>query len=241
LRAVPAGEGGRVMPVDRLWAKSNPPIGLLDHLKDVRDAGAAAFEAVGSDVIRALAPGGADGLRRLLEIACWMHDLLKANTAFQDMLDDRKPVKQPIRHETLAAVLMATDGPLRDWLAAVVPDRADRWAVVWAVAGHHLQMADPARNPAVPLVRDYPDRFTALLGASDVRAALGKVSDSVTVPSLVELVYDTADEDEPGCLRDRAGEYVRNSAAAWRRLKRDPKVRMLSRPPAPTNTKQWMP
>lgn len=211
------------MSVDRLLAKSNPPIGLLDHLEDVRDAGAAIFEAVGSDVIGAVGPSGTDGLRRLLEIACWTHDLLKANTAFQGMLDDGKPIKQPIRHETLAAVLMATDGPLRDWLAAVVPDPADRWAVVWAVAGHHLKMADPARNPAVPLVRDYPDRFTALLGASDVRAALAKVSDGVTMSSLVEPVYDTAEEDEAGCLRDRAAEYVRNSVAAWRRLKRDPK------------------
>lgn len=214
-----------MMDPNRLWAKSNPAVGLLDHLKDVRDAGEAAVGAIGPDLAAAV-PGMTDGLSRLLEVACWVHDLLKASTAFQRMVTGTGPVKQPIRHEALAAVLLATNGPLQGWLEATVPGAADRWAVVWAIAGHHLQMTDPARNPAVPLVRDADEpRFTAVLGASDVRTALEAAAGSgVVVSPLHDLELDTAEEDEPGCLRDRAGRYVRDSAAAWKRLKRDPRV-----------------
>lgn len=211
------------MNEDQLWAKSDPQLGLLDHLIDVRNAGEAAIYAVGSDLAEAT-PSVTDGLDRLLDVACWVHDLLKATTAFQRMIDRTGQVLQPIRHEALAAVLMVTDGPLRDWLMEVVPNEADRWAVIWAVAGHHLKMADPSRNPTVPLIRDYPEQFTALLRASEVKAALERAAPGVAVRDLHDLPFDTAEEDEPGCLRGRVAEYVRISVAAWRKLKRDPRT-----------------
>ena len=42
--------------------------------------------------------------------------------------------------EALAAVMLAV-GPLASWFAQVLPDPSERWAVIWAVAGHYLQSA----------------------------------------------------------------------------------------------------
>ncbi len=206
----------------QLWAKSNPPIELFAHLKDVNDAHKAVLQAIDPDLSAAVGSLTTTGFGKLLDIATWLHDLLKATSAFQGMLNGSSQLLQPMRHETLAAVLLATHTPLSDWLKEAVPNEDDRWAIVWAVAGHHLSMVDPARNPAIPLVRDYPVTFTALLKAADVQQALEQASYGASLLGLCDLDFDTAEEDEPDCLRDRASRFIQDSVAAWKKLRRRP-------------------
>jgi hypothetical protein len=65
-------------------------------------------------------------VQQLLEGAGLLHDLLKATSAFQAMMQAGRGIKQPIRHEILAAVLLVAHEPLAEWFAKAVPDPAER-------------------------------------------------------------------------------------------------------------------
>src|SRR5437763_1136469 len=124
---------------------------ILEHCREVRGSARAIMAAVGG-ALSSAAPGLPENLQELVEAAGILHDVLKATSAFQAMMQEGRGIKQPIRHEILAAVLLVTHQPLAEWFAMMVPDSAERWALVWAIAGHHLQMPKPAEGKP-PIVR----------------------------------------------------------------------------------------
>jgi CRISPR-associated endonuclease/helicase Cas3 len=218
--------------MDELYAKSGtdgPTIAA--HCRDVREAAEAILAAVGNDLAM-IVPGLTVRLPNLLAAAALLHDILKANSAFQDMvrLPRGQARRQPVRHELLAAVLLTNEGPLADWFRRVLPDESDRWAVVWAVAGHHFKMTNPALKPSAPLYRDRDSapRVTVRLAHEQVRTLLadvaGLLSPSVPVPPLTDLWFDTAD-DEAGSLRELVRRYPATACAAWKKMKADPATR----------------
>src|SRR5690349_729222 len=142
-----------------LLAKSRPPLSLFQHLQDVRAAGDAVFEQIRSDLNDSGVSPFPDRLLSLLATACLLHDVMKANSAFQKMVHTLgPPQKQPIRHEALAAVMLSA-GPLADWLSQMLPEKWERWAVLWAIAGHHFQLR---RDIKGGLVRDTETRHVAI-------------------------------------------------------------------------------
>jgi len=190
---------------------------LHDHLEDVRDAGAAILQLIGPD-LRQAGVLVSHRLCELLSTACLLHDVMKANSAFQQMVQTSgPPQKQPIRHEALGAVLFSV-GPLVSWFARVLPDPSERWAVIWAVAGHHLQMGRDLKDG---LVRDTENRHIVVyLDHADVKTALEKVERGLGCESIAwshpELGFDTADDDEG--LRVLARRFLRESRKAWDKL-----------------------
>jgi CRISPR-associated endonuclease/helicase Cas3 len=134
------------MRFDRLYAKSKKQddpaqqLTLLEHTRDVCECAQALFEATGEAQLRAMGLPGAgwsERLKRELPLAALLHDLGKANTAFQEMV--RKPeerITQPIRHEAVS-YWIARRPAVREWLGKVVDDPGAIERLLWAVAGHH--------------------------------------------------------------------------------------------------------
>ena len=92
----------RKMNMSLLLAKSRPPMSLHDHLQDVREAGAAILQMIIDDLLRAGVPV-TRRLNELLAAACLLHDVMKANSAFQQMV------------QTSGQLPEATDPPWKHW------------------------------------------------------------------------------------------------------------------------------
>lgn len=104
------------------------------------------------------------GMERVVMLAAFLHDLGKANDAFQAMIRKRRTA-QPVRHEALS--LLVARRVLRDWLRAVYSDEEiDRASVV--AAGHHRKF--PSR--AVADSGDSAAECTVQLGHPDFRKVL---------------------------------------------------------------------
>ena len=133
---------------------SIPSYALLHkHLRLVKNAGEAIFEAVGEKVLQQANLGSEiwlERLARVLPIACLCHDIGKANSGFQAMVrGDIHPTAQPIRHELLSALLLIEKGEIQNWVLEQLND-ADNFddaekllqCVIAAVGGHHLKLDD---------------------------------------------------------------------------------------------------
>lgn len=212
-----------------LLAKNRTGVRTVEeHCADVNEAGGAVREAVGSDLL-ALVPNLPADWQKLGAVAELLHDVLKANSAFQQMLTTgRKAERQPVRHEVLAAAFLAGNGPLAAWFERLIPDEAKRWAVVWAVAGHHFKMVDPARGGTRTLYTDSGAvrEVTIHFGDEQVAAVLGRaagVFGAGPVPALKTVTFATHKDE----LRDRIDDYVWRAADAWERLRAVPANRTL--------------
>jgi CRISPR-associated endonuclease/helicase Cas3 len=212
--------------MDKLLAKSGEDgATLLEHTQDVADAGNAIWQSVASD-LRELIPSLPEQLEVWRAAAERLHDLMKANSAYQKMVSTagKTEDRQPVRHELLAAAFLSGDGPLAAWFAKLMPDESERWAMVWAIAAHHFKMIDPVRNAKSPAYRDakVAPNVTLFFGHPDVRqiltdaASLFKTKD---IPTLVDLTYQTIDDDEES-LRERITDYLDLASAAWEKVGR---------------------
>jgi CRISPR-associated endonuclease/helicase Cas3 len=225
------------------WAKSpsgttRPPT-VVEHCRHVCEAAAAIWAAIGHELGIALGIDHAalqNDLYDSLRSAALLHDFAKVNSSFQNMLlakpSDAK--RQPVRHEILAAWLLSDSDMLgRWWSAAGVPYQI--WPIIWAIAGHHRKMGDPARLPADPR---QPKCELFVLGSGTKTVAiplaacaelLGQAAASLgatgALPQLADLTFDTADDDEDS-LQERINGFANLSASEWSKLlRRDPTVK----------------
>jgi CRISPR-associated endonuclease/helicase Cas3 len=204
---------------------------VAEHCQDVCLTAESMFDGIAKDLGCALGVDAVSlaSLRRSLRAAALVHDIAKMNSAFQAMLI-AKPGdthRQPVRHEILGSVLLVDPDLYGGWFPKLGPEE-EIWPVIWAVAGHHLKMGDPARGAAlfnagsgtskvsIPLTQ----RFVGEL-LRDAAASLGNV---VNPPYIPDKHFDTADEEEDG-LQERISRFVEKSCRAWNTLRRNPEVR----------------
>jgi CRISPR-associated endonuclease/helicase Cas3 len=197
----------------------------------VCSAADAVFDAVGPSLAEGLAisfESLAAEIRPLLKAAALLHDLAKINSSFQAMLRSRPgdSIRQPVRHEIMGAWLLCDNDFLGRWFSALRSE-AEIWPIIWAVAGHHLKMGDPARGAPLfntgsgtrevilPLTTGQVSRL--LLG---VAASLGSTR---PVPETKEARFDTVDDDASS-LEQRIADFAESSCLAWNRLRRNQQV-----------------
>ena len=201
---------------------------IAEHCDAVHAAGDAIREAIGEDAAR-LVPSLPPIWPSLCAAAELLHDMLKANSAYQQMLTaGRRAERQPLRHEVLAAAFLTGDGALAEWFENLIPDEMSRWAVVWAVAGHHFKMVDPAHAETNRLYCDdgAVARVTLLFADEQVAVILRRVASvfgSTAIPILTNMTFVTHQDE----LRDRIDAYVSRAEAAWKRLSVVPANRTL--------------
>jgi CRISPR-associated endonuclease/helicase Cas3 len=162
------------MRFDMLLAKSYPEVSkgervptyarLVPHLRAVERAGVSIVEAAGELILRHMgldADPWLSRLERALRAACLCHDLGKANDGFQKMVRGRiPPTQQPVRHELLSALLLAQEGPVREWTLSLLSDAGEHTdgellldCVIAAIGGHHLKL-DEEWNKASSALRE---------------------------------------------------------------------------------------
>ncbi|HEY7425607.1 MAG TPA: CRISPR-associated helicase Cas3' [Gemmataceae bacterium] len=222
------------MPSQQFWAKSGFKCTVLQHCQEVREAAEAIWEAIESELAAATGMDRSQlrrEIRPLFLAASLLHDLAKVNSAFQAMLRAKvgNGPRQPVRHEILAAWLLTDPDYLGRWFGGLRGEE-DIWPVIWAVAGHHLKMVDPARPARGAVLFDTGSGtsiVTVPVCASDVKKLLKEAADvlgsSVPVPELEEARFDTADDDDDG-LEQRIFRFAERSCRAWNRLRRNPEV-----------------
>ena len=138
------------MTPDQLWAKSSEktttghPITLAEHI----DAVYVATKSIFDDSIPFL-PAGLDvmALKELVYASVVLHDIGKANNAFQKMVRGERQKNQPVRHEVLSTLV--TVGAIKEtenfsnWLREQAFSHRPSewiWMVAWATGGHHLKL-----------------------------------------------------------------------------------------------------
>jgi len=118
---------------------------LYGHLKKTQIAGQIILETVGKKILKNMNLAEEKwykSLEKSLEVACLAHDVGKANNFFQKMIYGRKE-PQPIRHEIISATLLLPDEPLFPWITEKVGEETrEYFAVIGAIAGHHLKFED---------------------------------------------------------------------------------------------------
>jgi CRISPR-associated endonuclease/helicase Cas3 len=217
----------------KLWAKSvskkskKPPPTILKHCRDVRQAAESIWEAVEPELAEALAIARDEFrhlLLHLLRVAALLHDLGKANSAFQDILRPHRPngTRQPVRHEILSAMLLAK----RSLLTGL--GTLELWALVWAVAGHHLKMLSSAEGKNLYNIAKVPEKVTLYLSDEQVcilndEAAHILKSEGLPVraqKAAGHLDFDPRDDGE-GSLEQWVDDFACESEKAWKPYEKD--------------------
>jgi CRISPR-associated endonuclease/helicase Cas3 len=185
------------------------------------------YASVGEELAAALGVDGAvfASLRPLLRAAALLHDVAKVNSAFQAMLR-AKPGdlrRQPVRHEILAGWLLTDPDFFGRWFAGLRREE-EVWPVIWAIAGHHLKMGDPARGAALFNAGSGTAMVTVPLASDEVRQlfedAAGALRATGPLPHLGDARFDTADDADEG-LEQRVARFAEASCRAWDRLRRN--------------------
>lgn len=216
-----------------LWAKK--PFGgqaptVPEHCHDVCRAAEAVYTAISSDLALAI---GADtaalrDLKPLVVAAALLHDFAKVNSSFQAMLRAKpnSTERQPVRHEILAAWLLTDADFFGGWFRALRREE-DVWPIIWAVAGHHLKMGDPAHESPLFNSGSETEAVSIPLALDDVRSllveaavALGSANE---LPPIGDARFDTADDSDQG-LEERISRFAELSCRAWNRLRRSADV-----------------
>ena len=149
---------------DQLWAKSSAktsadyPVTLANHISAVYMAAKCICEEITSFL-----PVDLDkqALQELVYVSAVLHDIGKANKAFQKMLRGELGQKQqPLRHEALSALI--TTGRIKEtekfsrWLREqAFSHRPSEWVwmVAWVAGGHHLKLHHYADHERGELAR----------------------------------------------------------------------------------------
>ena len=203
---------------------------VAEHCRDVGRTAEAMYAAIGSELATGLGmdPVTLDELQPMLRAAAMLHDLAKINSSFQAMLRAKpgSTIQQPVRHEILAAWLLTDPDFFGRWFSSL--RREDEvWSIVWAVAGHHVKMGDPARGSPLFHAGSKTKTVNIPLSLSDVRDLLREAANLLgtakELPKIGDARFDTADDDEDG-LEQRITRFAEMSYRAWNRLRRNPEV-----------------
>ncbi len=152
------------MTADDLWAKSpdrtttGSPVSLAEHIGAVYTAAKCIFDEISPSLPTEL---DKEALKELVYTAAVLHDIGKANKAFQNMLRRNLGQKQePLRHEVLSALI--TTGTIKEtrnfsrWLCEqAFSHRMPEWIwmVAWVAGGHHLKLHHYADHESGELTR----------------------------------------------------------------------------------------
>jgi CRISPR-associated endonuclease/helicase Cas3 len=188
------------------------------------------YKAIAQDLTAAfdIDAAAVANLLPLLQAAALLHDFAKVNSAFQAMLVAKpgETRRQPVRHEILASWLLTDQDFFGRWFADLRCED-EVWSILWALAGHHLKMGDPARGSPLFNAGSETKTVDIPLALADVRdllrdaaRALGATSDP---PKISNAQFETADDDEDG-LEQRVTRFAETSCRAWNRLRRNPGV-----------------
>ena len=139
------------MTPHQIWAKSSDknskgtPVSLEEHIKSVYTAAKNILNEINQYLPAEL---DKEALKELVYASVVLHDIGKANKAFQDMLRGELGQKQqPLRHEALSALITA--GAIKEtknfshWLREqAFSHRPSEWVwmVAWVAGGHHLKL-----------------------------------------------------------------------------------------------------
>jgi CRISPR-associated endonuclease/helicase Cas3 len=226
-----------------LWAKSKPanatrnPPTVAEHCRGVRTAAAAIWSCVEIDLANAMRIDAAElrGIEPLYLIAALLHDVGKVNSAFQMMVQNfqRTWKRQPLRHEILSALIASHPRFWREWLMSALGER-DFWVVVWAVAGHHLEIRErlpDESNDPIYRTGDTPSQVTIFLDDDQVDQLLTEIDDvlrtsgrSAVLPVGKAESFGTL-EDEVEGLESLARDFIRDARQSWKRLDGDARFR----------------
>ena len=221
--------------IERLRAKSwdeklgVPPnsIYLPQHLKDVVQCSDAIIEGTKDFQGRAFGLETAtisDRFSRILKIAAACHDLGKANSHFQPLVQSLawQRIKQAVRHEWISWYLMQQN-EMQSWIQSclnISTSDVDWHIVLWAITGHH-----PAFGREIP--RDRPvgsvDKIELYLSHQDYQSCLDLVATTLgqlSCPFRLESRVISAESDILDSIRDSIAE----STFLWRQWFRDPVV-----------------
>ncbi len=154
---------------------------LQGHTNEVMSAAARIVDLCGAESLKAagLTEQGIDRLRRIVQVAAFIHDLGKCSDHFQAMVRRQRTSPQLIRHDALTLWLCWPGQVLATWIHPAVPDRGDYlWALITA-AGHHRKFpsvavapADSGAGTAVRLLTGHDD-FLKTLDLGQERLHLG--------------------------------------------------------------------
>ena len=219
--------------------ESRHPATIVEHSDAVRDAAEEIWNCVESDLENAL-DLQLDELRTSilpsLLLAAVLHDVGKANGSFQALVHGTGGTRkrQPVRHEVLTGVLMTSPDFWASWFAEGLAE-FERWAVVWAMSGHHREIrAKRMGDSEDPLFRtgNVPSHVTLYLADSQLAGLLDRAARILQQygfapgerPLLADRKFDTRDETPSG-LEAAVRGFANASFRAWKRLGRRPEFR----------------
>jgi len=224
---------GQTMSGKQFWAKkpyrgSVPTV--AEHCRDVCQAAEAVYDSIGGDLMTALTLDlrMLDSLRPLLRTAALLHDLGKINSSFQAMLRASRgeTARQPVRHEILGAWLLSDPDFFGHWFRRLRQDE-DVWPVIWAIAGHHLKMGDPARGTSLFNTASETGTVDISFTAPNIRdlleEAASRFGTSAAPPRLADAQFDTADDDDDS-LEQRIIRFAELSCQKWNGLRQNSNV-----------------
>lgn len=183
--------------------------------------GATYLETVGLDPGQWLAKLGAATVRGAI-----LHDIGKGNDHFQRMIRGEHSVRQAYRHEVVGLWLLCANQELWNWLFDGQPESV-RYAVLRAVAGHHLKLDPPDSFEPRP---SGATEMRILAGHPDFGAALLSVATAVSLPAPPRLAdvdlslvggSSGVSSDLRGALGDllfEADEWLEQVDEAWKRF-----------------------
>ncbi len=209
-----------------------PPATVEQHCVDVLDAATVTWDAIEAALSQATSVPRAElraNVRPLLLVAAVLHDFMKANSAFQEMLAAPfgKAKTQPVRHEVLAAALLMQHTELRIWLLKLVPEE-QLLTIAWAIGGHHFQMKKPRQSDTESRMfrdRGTPDRVSLYLDHQQIQSLFVRVaellshSESKPLQLTSPKPYDTLD-DSPDGLEAMVNDLVRESDRLWKQIQK---------------------
>jgi CRISPR-associated endonuclease/helicase Cas3 len=216
----------------------DPPT-VAEHCREVHSAAIHIWASIEADLAGMLgvevdALRGA--LRPLYLIAALLHDVGKANSAFQALVQPQPgdPKRQPVRHEVLSAMFIADQTLMGKWLTEAL-GRDEAWALAWIVGGHHLQLRERNdQDKEDPIYRTgntaseitlhfHDDQIMELMqGVKGYLTASGAPLADPTRPRREKL---STLEDDPDGLEPRIRSLIRESRRAWPRIGRDKEMK----------------
>jgi len=221
------------MTTTELFAKSRRTGGVVpptveEHCRDVLKMAIVLWdecECTLSDAIAKPVERLRTDVRPTFLVAAVMHDFMKANSAFQEMLVANKNRKtQPVRHEILGAFQLWKR--LREWISRGMGEQ-QFWSLVWAVGGHHFQMRqrrDGDSDDPLIRTRNIPRRVTLYLGHEQVAHILASARSIIAEfvqgtgqpPALTDSQPLDPLDDSPEGLDASIFRFVRESDRTWK-------------------------